>query len=124
MGINAISGNASTLPIAATPGTETSVALTPQQHEVIQPTNDSVKLSGQALAKSLKLSGQTPDQIALKMGVDIRTVDRYLGVSAQAAANTPLQTKAATPQPYSPTEEVTESASQKTTETQQGKMPL
>ena len=34
-----------------------------------QPQHDTVKLTGTALAKSLKLAGQNPAQIALKLGL-------------------------------------------------------
>ena len=126
MGINGISGNASPPPVATTP-----TALTPPKPEAVQPKHDTVQLSGTALAKSLKQSGQTTAQIAQRMGMDVKTINGYLGVSTpttaprlktaapqvkQAATDT-----AATPQPYSPPGEVTESGAQKATETSQGK---
>lgn len=46
-----------------------------------RPKSDSVKLSGTARAKSLKLQGLTPAQIAAQMGLDIKTVDGYLGIT-------------------------------------------
>lgn len=42
----------------------------------------SVELSGTALAKSLKLEGYSPQMIALKMGLDIKTIYQYLGITA------------------------------------------
>jgi predicted flap endonuclease-1-like 5' DNA nuclease len=56
-----------------------------------------VELTGTALAKSLKLSGQNPAQIALKMGLDIKTVDQYLGVTATPAPAPPVTTAPAAP---------------------------
>jgi hypothetical protein len=97
--------NAVTTPSVAT----TPAALTPAQHEAATTptaTNSNateakpytVKLTGVALAKSLKLSGQTPSQIALKMGLSTKTVDQYLGATPKAAtqATTPTQVKVAT----------------------------
>jgi len=46
-----------------------------------KPRRDSVKLSGTAIAKSLKLQGLSPNQIAVEMGLDIKTVDGYLGIA-------------------------------------------
>jgi len=128
MEINGISGNVSTPPVAKTPA-----ALTPTKPEAIPPQHDSVHLTGTALVKSLKQSGLTVAQIAQKMGLDVKTVDGYLGIATKAATTTPTppttapQVKqaatdsAATRQPYSPMEEVTEPATQKATETLQGK---
>ncbi len=141
MDVSGISGNAAanqqatltpTKPeVASTPVASTSAASKP---EATQPKHDTVELTGPALAKSLKLAGQTPSQIALKMGLDVKTVNGYLGTSTKAATSTPapstnsaLQVEqaapntAATPQPYSLAEEATEPASQKATETAQGK---
>ena len=116
---------APTTPEAAT----TPAALKP---EAAQPKHDTVELTGPALAKSLKLAGQAPAQIALKMGLDVKTVDTYLSIKEAAATPTPQtgstqQVKqaavnaVAAPQSYSPAEETTEPASQKATETAQGK---
>lgn len=81
-----------------------------------------VKLSGAALAKSLKLAGQNPSQIALKMGLNIKTVDGYLGISATTAAPSASTVAPAAKQAAaSPLEESTESAAAKAAETAQGK---
>jgi predicted transcriptional regulator len=40
-----------------------------------------VHLSGEALARSLQLQGYSITMIAFKMGVDIKTVDLYLGIT-------------------------------------------
>jgi len=92
-----------------------------------------VELTGTVLAKSLKLSGQNPAQIAQAMGTDIKTIDGYLSIPVPVAAmpttKAPAVTAAkpavtdtsATPQPSSPAEEAAESAAQKATETLQGK---
>ena len=94
-----------------------------------------VELTGTALAKSLKLSGQNPAQIALKMGIDVKTVDQYLSIKVATAAPTAAPAApspapeakqattdtAATPQAASPADETTESGSEKAAETAQGK---
>lgn len=41
----------------------------------------SVQLSGEALARSLQLQGYSVTMIAFKMGVDVKTVDLYLGIT-------------------------------------------
>ena len=106
------------------------------QGAALPPKHDTVELTGTALAKSLKLSGQNPAQIALKMGIDIKMVDGYLSikpppaamptttapVAPVASAAKPAATDTAvTPQPYSAQEEAAEPAAQKATETLQGK---
>jgi hypothetical protein len=58
-----------------------------------------VELTGTALAKSLKLAGQNPAQIAQKMGLDIKTVDQYLSI--KVATPTPATPAPATPAPTS-----------------------
>lgn len=131
MAISAISGNIPQQPVATAPAPAQTAA--PTQPAAVQlPKYDTVKLSGAALAKSLKLAGLTPEQIALKMGVSVQTVDDYLGISTNTASAAPLPTPAApaakqattntvvTPQAYSPPEEATESGAQKATETAQG----
>ena len=135
MGIDAIAGNVAPPPVTTTP------AVSLPKPEPIAPKHDSVQLSGIALAKSLKLRGQTPAQIALKMGLDVKTIDGYLGIAAKTptttltsktitpaptATSVPQVNQAATdaaaaPQPYTPAEEKAEPASQKTTERLQGK---
>ena len=54
----------------------------------LQPKGDSVKLSGTAVAKSLKLQGMSANQIAAQMGLDIKTVDGYLGIPATTSYST------------------------------------
>jgi hypothetical protein len=46
-----------------------------------KPKGDSVELSGTAIAKSLKLQGLSQNQIASQMGLDLKTVDGYLGIA-------------------------------------------
>ncbi len=55
-----------------------------------------VDLTGTALAKSLQLQGQTPTQISVSMGLDIKTVDSYLSVqpSEPTLIPAPAQTPA------------------------------
>ncbi|HEY4744823.1 MAG TPA: hypothetical protein VIH45_09220, partial [Desulfuromonadaceae bacterium] len=68
----------------------------PKQAAAVKPQHDTVELTGAALAKSLKLAGQTAAQIALKMGLDVKIVDSYLGVKAPTTApTTPVPTPAA-----------------------------
>lgn len=40
---------------------------------------DTVELSGAAVARSLRLNGLSPAEIAALMGLDIETIDGYLG---------------------------------------------
>jgi hypothetical protein len=47
-----------------------------------QASQDTVKLSSAALAKSLKLQGQNPTQIAQLLGINVKTVDSYLGIKS------------------------------------------
>jgi|GEM_PF-5765362 len=131
MDIKGISGNAAAPQNAAVPSAGPGAGTAPaaSQPEAAQPKHDTVELTGPALAKSLKLAGQTPAQIALKMGLDIKTIDNYLNVKeAKAAPANPAPqaqqvtaNAAAAPRQYSPLEEATESAAQKTAETAQGK---
>jgi len=72
----------------ASGATSTSAATTRQNTRGTQPTNDIVELTGTAQAKSLKQSGQTPAQIAAQMGLDLQTVDGYLGISATTTSAT------------------------------------
>ncbi|MBW4056914.1 MAG: hypothetical protein HIU83_16265 [Proteobacteria bacterium] len=122
----------------------TQAALTPQKPEVpttpttaktatVPPQHDTVELTGAALAKSLKLAGQKPAQIALKMGIDVKTVDQYLSIKVATPITTaapvtmptpapvPGAKQAAATQTFSPDEEVKEPVSQKAAETAQGK---
>lgn len=94
-----------------------------------------VELTGTALAKSLKLAGQNPSQIAQKMGIDIKTVNNYLNIQVATATPspatpapvaTPAQTTTPAPEAKqaetaTPAEEAKEPASEKATETAQGK---
>lgn len=132
MNINGISGNAastqaqSAVVTPAVSGRSTTTADSPP--ETTQPKQDTVELTGTALAKSLKLSGQTAAQIALKMGLDVKTVDSYLNIketttqtNSTTQAQQVAQNTVAAPQAYGPAEEATESATQKAAETAQGK---
>ena len=53
-----------------------------------KPKGDSVKLSGTAIAKSLKLQGLSANQIAAQMGLDLKTVDGYLGIAPTTSYST------------------------------------
>ena len=93
MSISAISGNVhavTTLPTPAVdPATANQAGQSNSKTTTPLPKHDEVKLTGTALAKSLKLSGQTAAQIAQSMSTDIKTVDSYLGLQAPATAATP-----------------------------------
>jgi hypothetical protein len=87
MAIEGINGSTS-FPLSSTP----SAPATPQappKPVVAEPQLDTVKLTGTALAKSLKLAGQTPAQIALKMGLDINTINSYLNIKVATATTAP-----------------------------------
>ena len=131
MSISGISSNASTPAVTTTPA----AIIPPKPEAATAPSQPYiVNLTGTALAKSLKLAGQTPAQIALKMGIDVKTVDSYLSI--KAATNIPVPAApVATPSPapqvkqaatsttaaFSPVEEVKESGAEKAAETAQGK---
>ena len=115
-----------------TPKPEMSTAPTTKEPVAMQLKPDVVELSGRALAKSLKLAGQNPQAIALKMGLDINTVNNYLNVKvATSAGTTPAVPKekqsqldaatTAVTEQSSPSEEATEPVTEKTSETAQGK---
>ena len=91
-----------------------------QQPAVSQLNQDTVKLSGAALARSLKLAGKTPAQIAMKMGVNIKTVYKYLGKTPPPDVSAPTVQNAATNMMVTPQqsslEEASESAAQKESE--------
>ena len=103
--LNSISGSSSQ-PVAPQPN-PAPVETTPKQAPV-QPGHDTVKLSGAALARSLKQQGQSVAQIALAMHLDANSVNSYLGVSTKVAAPAPKAP--------SPAEEAKEPATAKATE--------
>src|ERR1035437_8758570 len=123
MSVEGINGNASsqiaTAQAAITPPKpEATTTPAPAKTAAVPSPAYTVKLTGTALAKSLKLAGQNPAQIALKMGIDVKTVDQYLSIkvaTSTPAPATPVPTPApapqakqaatdtaATPQTYSP----------------------
>ena len=126
MAINPIATNVGSPSPVATPATSSPAPastkrqpVAPEQPPVaVQSPQDSVQLSGAALARSLKIAGQTPTQIAMKMGIDIKTVDNYLSTTPAATASGAQQIAAqgaATPQASS-AEEASESSIQKAIE--------
>jgi hypothetical protein len=127
MQVNGVStASVTTTPAAITPPKpEATTTPTVTKSAAIQPKHDTVELTGAALAKSLKLSGQNVAQIALKMGLDAKTINSYLSIKVATPTPAPaLQAKqaaTATAQPYSPAEEAKEPAKEKATETAQGK---
>jgi hypothetical protein len=107
MAIEAINGNVSsqiaTAQAAITPPKpETTTTPAPEKTAATSSKPYSVELTGTALAKSLKLSGQNPAQIALKMGLDIKTVNSYLNIAVATSTPAPasaIPAPAATPTP-------------------------
>jgi DNA-binding CsgD family transcriptional regulator len=95
MRTNPIAGNAQSAPLAA-PTTALSKAAASPEAANWQAKHDSVQLT--ALAKSLKSVGDTPNEIAQRMNLDIKTVYSYLGTAgtAQPTAATALANTAAT----------------------------
>ena len=59
----------------------------PQASPDHKPRGDSVKLSGTAIAKSLELQGLSPNEIAAQMGLDIISVDTYLGITPPSTSS-------------------------------------
>jgi predicted flap endonuclease-1-like 5' DNA nuclease len=104
MSINGITSNASTPSLATAqaavtpPKPEAATAPAPVKSEATQTPHYTVNLTGTALAKSLKLSGLNPTQIAQKMGLDLKTVDQYLSIKVATPAPAP-----ATPAPATAT---------------------
>lgn len=123
MSVNGISG--ATPALTSTPA----AIIPPKPAATTAPQSEpyTVKLTGTALAKSLKLAGQNPTQIAQKMGIDIKTVDSYLNIKVATATPAPVATPApeakpaTTTAPATPAEEVKEPAAEKATEAAQGK---
>ncbi|MDA8430887.1 MAG: hypothetical protein M0T70_16655 [Geobacteraceae bacterium] len=131
MSINGISGNVSTPSASMTPA----AVIPPKPEATATPQSQpyTVKLTGTALAKSLKLAGQNPAQIALKMGIDVKTVDQYLSIKVASATPAAVATpapaptpapeakQAATTAPATSAEEAKEPAKEKASEAVRGK---
>ena len=96
MTVSGISGNVPSPTPAVDPVKTAQVGPTTAKTTSITPKHDTVNLTGTALAKSLKLSGQTAAQgeIAQKMSLPIATVDSYLGIQTPVTV-TPQTPKAA-----------------------------
>lgn len=71
-------GAVQTASLQRSPTARRTADVTPQKKE------DSVELSGAALAKSLRLQGYSVSMICQKMGLDTKTVEGYLGTTASA----------------------------------------
>ena len=110
MTISEVSGNTSTIGTQQTPAEKTNhdntakPAATQKQH-------DTVHITPSAQAKAMKQAGQTAAQIARLMGIDIKTVNDYLGIqttvaTATTAASKPTVTVAATPSTATPAAKV------------------
>jgi hypothetical protein len=64
----------------------------------VQPKGDTVELSKTAQIRLLKHQGETVEQIAARLGLDVKTVNSYLGAPAapkQAASTSPKAKQAA-----------------------------
>ena len=61
------------------------------------PIHDSVHLTAEAQAKALKQTGKTPEEIALALNIDVKTVDKNLQISAAPTTRTPVPTHTAKP---------------------------
>ena len=118
MSVSAISGSITpaTGQAAATPPAPAPAETAAPKQAPVQHGHDTVKLSGAALARSLKQQGQTVAQIIQSMHLDAKTVDSYLGVSTTATA-----TAAPAPKAPSPAEEAKEPAAEKAKEAIAGK---
>ena len=112
----AASGQAATQQANASSAEASAAQKAPEQQA--QQGQDTVKLSGKALAHSLKQQGQTVAQIARAMHLDVKTVDGYLGISTKAAS--PVASGSA-PQPAASAEETNEPAIEKAKEANAGK---
>ncbi len=95
MGVNSITGGSSVTSVVIT-SPKAEVTPAESKAEATQTSNYTVELSSTALAKSLKLQGQNPTQIAQQMGVDIKTVDSYLSIKPSAPTVIPTQGQAST----------------------------
>lgn len=96
MGVNSISSGTGSITAVITTSRSkaNSVSTNSQSHQAHQ---DTVKLSGPALAKSLMLKGLNPSQIALQMGIKITTVDSYLNIKPVAVTPKTAQTTKVVP---------------------------
>jgi len=95
MTVSGISGNVPSPTPAVDPVKTAQVGPTTAKTTSITPKHDTVNLTGTALAKSLKLSGQTAAQIAQKMSLPIATVDSYLGIQTPVTVTPPAPKAAA-----------------------------
>ena len=99
-------------PAVITPPT-INATTTPASAKIETPPNPPyiVDLTGTALAKSMKLQGQTPEQISVAMGLDIKTVDGYLNVPPSE----PTLIPAPAPTPATPADLIPSTAASLTT---------
>ena len=127
MSINPISGNAQQpLSSAATTVAAPLQSEAAQHAAAIPSKQDSVHLTATAQAKALKLAGQTAAQIAVKLGVDVKTVDSYLSIKVAPVTLPSVAPVAAVAKPVATNTTATpqssaEPAAQKATEVAQGK---
>jgi hypothetical protein len=140
MSIEPISGSVQQSPSSAPPANVPApVKGAGEEQMALPPMRDKVELTPDALAKSLKEQGQTPSEIALRMGLDVQTIERYLGITPavapkaaavpaaeaqpdkQAAAYNQAADKTAQPTERKPVQETTAPYAQQATQSAQGK---
>ncbi|HEY3373959.1 MAG TPA: hypothetical protein VGK02_02720 [Candidatus Aquicultor sp.] len=111
LGINSSGSSAVAQAAAKQPNVTQAKTPTPQPQKT-QENKDTVHISTAAQARALKHAGQTASQIASSLGLDVKTVDAYLGIKNQ--------TVAPAVQVNSTAEEAKESGAMKAAETLQG----
>ena len=96
MAINALTASSRAYAVAAAPPAYNEGSTTSQPATAAK--TDTVQLSSAALALSLEAAGDSSEEIASIMGLDITTVDDYLGIlpSITEAATPPTTQVAAT----------------------------
>jgi hypothetical protein len=63
---------------------------------------DTVKLSEDAQIRLLTQQGQSPDEIALNLGVTVSTIEGYLGVAVAPSPASPAKEPTRVPSPAGP----------------------
>jgi hypothetical protein len=87
MAINAVTASYGSYAVAAVSPADGGQQAPPPAIAIAK--TDTVQLSSAALALSLEAAGDSPEEIASVMGLDINTVDDYLGIVPYAAPPPP-----------------------------------
>ncbi len=117
--MSAIIGVSNNIPpqVVAPVKADTASVVTPAKTEAIPNPPYVVDLSGSALAKSMKLQGQTTAQISVAMGLDVKTIDNYLRVKPEELTLIPAPSQASsTPVSLAPSTLATSTTAQKAPE--------